>query len=189
MSGYFGNLPQITVPLQERAASLSSSMMGSSVGLSALAADENVSVFPALSWQQRLFGFGSCWFLGCVLNLCSFSSMFQLLTGRPEKFAIMYTIGNFLTLFSTFFIVGPQRQLQKMRQDHRKLTSMVYLASMVLTLLLCCLQPFPLRGFVLLVCISVQYCSLWWYTLSYIPFGRRTARSICDTCLFFFVRR
>merc|ERR1719506_2490976 len=125
-------------------------------------ADENVSIFPQLSWHQRLFGFGTCWFLGCVLNLCSFGSMFQLLTGRPVKFAITYTVGNLLTLFSTFFVVQPRKQLQRMGQEHRQTASIAYIASMILTLLFCCLQPFPLRGVVLLTCVIVQYCSLWW---------------------------
>ena len=165
------NLPEMTVPLQEQAQSLSSSWIGSS-------ADENASIFPALSWQNRLFGFGVCCFLGIVLNLCSFGSMTQLLTGRPVKFAVTYTIGNLLTLFSTFFIVGPHKQLQKMGQAHRRTASAAYMASIFLTLLFCFLQPFPLRGFVILICVIVQYCSLWWYTLSYIPFGRRTARNI-----------
>jgi hypothetical protein len=173
MSGLLGNLPQVTVPLQERAQSLRENWMGGS-------ADENTSIFPQLSWHQRLFGFGACWFLGCVLNLCSFGSMFQLLTGRPVKFAITYTIGNLLTLFSTFFIVGPNKQIQKMGQEHRQTASICYIGSLVITLVLCCVGPFPLRGVVLLICIIAQYISLWWYTLSYIPFGRRTARTMAS---------
>ena len=38
----------------------------------------------------------------------SFLSFAKLLAGHPESFAIKYTVGNFLSLGSTLFLVGPR---------------------------------------------------------------------------------
>lgn len=63
-----------------------------------------------------------------------------------------------------------------MFDEKRRLTSTIYLGCLVLNLLVVFL---PLPGFVKLVMLSlgmlVQLSASIWYSLSYIPYGRRTA--------------
>lgn len=46
----------------------------------------------------------------------------------------MYTVGNLFLAFSTMFLVGPMQQLKTMFNEDRRIPSMIYLISMVLTL-------------------------------------------------------
>lgn len=62
----------------------------------------------------------------------------------------------------------------------RRETSMVYLSCLGLTLFFVFL-PFPpgiFKLFLLVALMMTQFCASTWYTLSYIPFGRRTALSL-----------
>ena len=65
---------------------------------SADASEGNESCFPALSYQERLIGFGFCFVLGTLIQFLSFGSIFGVLVGSPTKFAITYTLGNILSL-------------------------------------------------------------------------------------------
>lgn len=60
--------------------------------------NENESCFPKLSFKERLIGFGLCCAFGWFISIMSFGSAFGIMTGSPEKFAISYSLGNFLTL-------------------------------------------------------------------------------------------
>lgn len=54
-----------------------------------------------MSRTHRMYGFGICFGLGMILTFLSTLVMFN-----PRKFAIMYTFGNILSIFSTAFLVG-----------------------------------------------------------------------------------
>eukprot|EP00227_Mantoniella_beaufortii_P014995 CAMPEP_0197591262 /NCGR_PEP_ID=MMETSP1326-20131121/12976_1 /TAXON_ID=1155430 /ORGANISM="Genus nov. species nov., Strain RCC2288" /LENGTH=158 /DNA_ID=CAMNT_0043156661 /DNA_START=347 /DNA_END=820 /DNA_ORIENTATION=- len=124
----------------------------------------------ALSRMQRLYGFGICISAGI---LCSFLSSLMWL--RPTKFAILYTLGNLLSLGSTGFLMGFWNQLKGMFKGTRVVASCVYLAAMVMTLVSACyLKNFGLT----IICIVIQSCALAWYCLSYIPGGRAAISSI-----------
>ena len=58
-------------------------------------------VCPSLTFQQRLVGFGIFFTIGAVVTLTSMFSFSQLLTGNPVPFALKYSIGNVISLFST----------------------------------------------------------------------------------------
>jgi hypothetical protein len=61
-------------------------------------------------------------------------------------------------------------------QPHRLICSIVFLASMTMTLV----NNFFIQiGVLTIVFISIQFCALCWYTLSYIPGGR----ACCMRCL------
>jgi len=55
--------------------------------------------------------------------------------GNFTAFAVLYTFGNILSLASTGFLVGPLRQLKSMFDPTRVITTIVFLAAMIMTLL------------------------------------------------------
>ena len=58
-----------------------------------------------LTRMQRMYGFGITFVLGWVISLLSLTSVPQIAT-HPEKFALMYTAGNIVSLCSTAFLWG-----------------------------------------------------------------------------------
>lgn len=133
---------------------------------------------PALSLQQRVFGFAVCFIIGSILSLGSISSFASLLAGNPAPFAFQFSAGNLLSTLSTGFVVGFRTQARSMTQQHRALSAALFLGSMGATLgiTLCLPQP---HAIVVLLCIAVQYGAMVWYIASYIPFGRSVLSSCC----------
>eukprot|EP00697_Spironema_sp_BW2_P008164 gnl/Spiro4/22675_TR11188_c0_g1_i1.p1 gnl/Spiro4/22675_TR11188_c0_g1~~gnl/Spiro4/22675_TR11188_c0_g1_i1.p1 ORF type:complete len:211 (+),score=73.52 gnl/Spiro4/22675_TR11188_c0_g1_i1:66-635(+) len=126
---------------------------------------------PSLTWTQRIWGFIIAFCAGWVLSVVS---CFFLLI--PRTFAILYTFGNVCSLLSTGFIFGFCNQLKSMCAPVRIVATFVYLAAMALTLY----AGLALQNTLLtIVMVVVQACALFWWTLSYIPFGR----SLFQTCL------
>ena len=84
----------------------------------------------------------------------------------PAKFAVPYTVGSLISMGSTMFMVGPTKQLQNMCKEDRRLTTTIYLSSMLGTLVFAMLGG--IVGTVLcLVCISAQMASMVWYVARY----------------------
>ena len=57
---------------------------------------------------------------------------------KPTKFAILYTMGNVLSLGSTGFLVGFMNQLKNMFKGTRLVATCVYLGAMIMTLVAAC---------------------------------------------------
>ena len=57
----------------------------------------------------------------------------ELLAGRPRDFALMYACGNIVSLAGTSFIVGPCRQLKNMFKKNRWVATVIYFASIGVT--------------------------------------------------------
>eukprot|EP00697_Spironema_sp_BW2_P006791 gnl/Spiro4/20923_TR10188_c0_g1_i1.p3 gnl/Spiro4/20923_TR10188_c0_g1~~gnl/Spiro4/20923_TR10188_c0_g1_i1.p3 ORF type:complete len:114 (+),score=6.52 gnl/Spiro4/20923_TR10188_c0_g1_i1:255-596(+) len=105
--------------------------------------------------------------------------MSTLVIIRPAKFAMLFTLGSLLTLGSTGFIVGPSTQLRSMFDSGRAHVSVVYLVTMVLTLVVC----FTNHSTIVVICLIIVQCvALLWYGLTYIPFGTTMAGSCVRTC-------
>ena len=73
--------------------------------------DENDSIFPSLSLKERLIGFGICFGLGLLFQFMSMGSIVGVLLGRPNKFAFLYTCGNLISIFGTFFFSGTEKTI------------------------------------------------------------------------------
>ena len=86
-----------------------------------------------LSRMQRLYGFAICVSAGLF---CSFLS--SLMWTCPTKFAILYTMGNILSLGSTGFLTGFVAQAKNMFKGTRLVATCVYLGAMVRSLRRCC---------------------------------------------------
>ena len=98
---------------------------------------------------------------------------------KPTKFAIMYSLGNILSLTSTGFLMGFWSQLKNMFKSHRLIATLVYLGAMVATLVAACyLKSFALT----IVCLVIQSAALTWYCLSYIPGGRTAVSAVFKGC-------
>jgi len=139
-----------------------------------------VNEFCTLSYKQRLIGFACCAALGFILSLGSFMRLAKALAGNPVPFAISYSFGNLISLCSTGFIVGPKKQFQNMFQGHRAPTVIVYLGSIVCTLIVALWRHFPLakiRGLILILLIMLQMVAYLYYVCSFIPYGRQMATS------------
>ena len=134
----------------------------------------HVRFCPSLSWEDRVMGFLGCYVIGISLSISSMMSYPALLTGHPGPFAWKYSAGNVLGLVSTSFLVGPKTQLKNMMAPVRLGATVVYLSSIVVTLVSAIV--FRLTVLTLLAMI-IQFCALLWYCASYIPFGRHCLRS------------
>ena len=111
--------------------------------------------------------------------LCSIASsgmLFNLLTGQKiVRFAVLYTLGIVISLASSMFLWGPKRQCKAMFDKTRLVTTIVFLTCMALIITGAVLiyLGFPIPPVLILVLVIVQYCAYFWYSLSFIPFGRK----------------
>ena len=140
--------------------------------------DENDSIFPSLSLKERLIGFGICFGLGLLFQFMSMGSILGVLLGRPNKFAFLYTCGNIISIFGTFFLVGPKRQLKNMANPYRRKASIIFVSSIILTLV----SLYVLHSRILtIIFVLVQFGAYIYYIMSYIPYGQ--------DCLYYLTRR
>ena len=157
------------------AAAASSAEAGEAVSLRRLLGETSapeplhLRCLPDLSWDDRIMGFLGCFVIGLTVSLTSMFSFVDLIAGNPGPFAWKYSMGNILALFSSAFLVGPRTQVQKMSSPVRLVATLVYLSSVVMTLV----ASVGLHSdWLTLACIVAQFCALAWYCASYIPFGR-----------------
>jgi hypothetical protein len=143
--------------------------------LKATGQDENESIFPTLSLKERLIGFAICFGLGSIFQFLSMGSLGGLLLGHANKFAFLYTCGNIITIFGTFFLIGPARQFKLMTDPIRKNATIIFISSLIMTLV--SVYCFHSR-FLTIIFVLSQFCSYIWYILSYIPYGRDCLKTI-----------
>ena len=139
---------------------------------------ENDSIFPSLSLKERLIGFAICFGLGLLFQFMSLGSILGVLLGRPNKFAFLYTCGNLISIFGTFFLVGPKRQLKNMTNPYRRKATAIFLSAIVLTFV----SLYLLHSKILtILSVIVQFGAYVYYIMSYIPYGQE--------CLNYLARR
>lgn len=95
-------------------------------------------------------------------------------------FALFYTFGNILSMFSTLFLMGPWKQLKKMFNETRVLATCGVILFMILTLLAA--LKWHKKGLAILFCIC-QFVSFTWYSLSYIPYARDAVKKTVTSCI------
>ncbi|CAO3627265.1 unnamed protein product [Cunninghamella echinulata] len=139
--------------------------------------DNGTWQFCGLSRMERLYAFGACFVIGFILSIVS---SFILMGGNIAGFAILYSIGNLISIFSLTFIIGILKQVKTMFAPVRFWATTVYLSLLILTLVLSLL----LKNFIIsLVLVIVQFCALVWYSASYIPYGREIIRRFFGSCV------
>ena len=126
--------------------------------------------------KQRLYAFLGCFAAGVFVSLLS--SVF-IWTFNYVGFGICYSFGNVLAILSTLFIMGPWSQLKAMFHPNRAIATCVYLSALVATLAV----AFTVKnGMLVLALVLVQLVALFWYSLSYIPFGRALVTRAVSGC-------
>ena len=161
------------------------------MGLQPTRRDEMVdSMCPQWTAKQRLYGFGICFGIGCLISLGSMFFFRKLLAGHPTGFAVNYTVGNIVSLASTGFLIGPARQLKRAMSPTRIGAFITYVSAIVATIFCSLVLPHiaphmsvaSIAGLVI-VCIIIQFVAMFWYCLSYIPFGRRMCKACCVSAM------
>lgn len=137
--------------------------------------DNNDSVFPSLTIKERLIGFAICFALGMLFQFMAMGSIVGVLLGRTNKFVFLYTIGNVVSIFATFFLVGPVRQFKNMIDVHRRNASFVFCGSIIMTFL--ALYVFHSKLLTMLF-VLIQFGAYVWYILSYVPYGRECLMNV-----------
>jgi hypothetical protein len=120
-------------------------------------------------------GFGICFSVGYIITFSSFKHFVQMIAGNPVPFAVTYTVGNILALLASMFLCGPERQLKLMMDEKRKVSALIYVSCLFITLIII-FTPIEhqIKLLLIFMVVMVQLCAGVWYNLSYIPFGRRT---------------
>lgn len=163
---------------------------GSAVGITQSSSDNNGlsdemnEMCPSMTYKQRMMGFGSCFLLGYLITFLSFSFFVDLLDGNPVPFVFLYTIGNVISLLSSMFLCGPKQQFKNMFDDKRKVTTIVFLSSLLLSIIVCFIKfNKGSKLAILILLLIVQFLASVWYSLSYIPFARRAVLKCCKNTL------
>ena len=132
------------------------------------------SFLPSLSMQQRIGGCVSCMILGYMLSLGASFRLVSAFRGDVFPLVIVLTFGNIISLSGSCFLAGPTSQLEKMFHSKRRIASIAYISSLVLTLTVAfALEGIIGQGLLLIFLILCQYISIGWYCMSYIPFARQ----------------
>ncbi|KAI3978709.1 hypothetical protein MKX01_015884 [Papaver californicum] len=127
-----------------------------------------------LSTKQRFYGFAICFAAGLTCTLLSMLVFFH-----PIKFGITFTFGNLLSLGSTAFLIGPKRQVTMMLDPVRIYATAIYLASIIVALF-CALYAHS--KLLTLLAIMLEFGTLVWYSMSYIPFARTMISKVMVSC-------
>lgn len=141
--------------------------------------EDETGCIPELSMKERVTAFTVCFCLGILVYMLSLGSVFGLLVGSTTKFALMYTAGNILTLAGTTFLVGFKRQFKSVFDQKRRVASVVFLGSLVMTLVSAIVLQ---KGLLTLLFIIVQVCAFMWYIASYVPWGRDCLQGCVTRC-------
>lgn len=107
-----------------------------------------------------------------------------------RKFGLFYTLGNLIALVgyapltSTTFLAGVTSQCKTMTKDTRLPATLFYFSAMALTLFAAfgLNDNEKLQRLLILTGVIVQFCAYFWYSLTFIPFGRRMFKAACKSC-------
>jgi hypothetical protein len=116
-------------------------------------------VFCALLFLSALF-FALAFFVGL-----------PTITLRPQKFALSFTMGSLMFMFSFAILKGPKEHMMSMLQRERLYFTTIYVGSILLTMYFT-FSFGGLRGYAMVISASaVQILALLWYLISFLPGG------------------
>ncbi|KAH8905582.1 SFT2-domain-containing protein [Coniochaeta sp. PMI_546] len=120
-----------------------------------------------LSRWDRLLIFGAC-NIGALACFVICFALFPVLSLKPRKFVILWTLGSVLFLCSFAAMMGPLAYVQHLASGPRLPFTAAYFGSIGLTLYF----AIGLRSTILtLPCAIIQIITLVWYLVSYFPMG------------------
>lgn len=134
------------------------------------------SCFPKLSLTERLVAFSACVCIGIVLDIMSWFSIVKIIAGKPETFAICFSLGVLISMAGSGFLIGFKRQCRMMFKPSRFLTTVIFLAALAMTLISALVLKS--KGLTLLFMI-IEIIAYIWYVFSYLPFAQRIVIKTC----------
>ncbi|KAG5511446.1 hypothetical protein JKF63_07409 [Porcisia hertigi] len=143
----------------------------------AVGTNSEESLCPSLTFKQRVQGCIGCAGLGALFFLLSWITVFL---ADYALFGVLFTLGSLMCLGGTFFLAGPLRQLKSMFSEGRWIASIVYILTMVLTILCAVVLH---SGFLTILMSIIQLLALGWYILSYIPFAHDAMKGALSTVI------
>ena len=139
----------------------------------------NHSLCPSMSLKTRVYGWVTLMCVGCLVSLVSCGMITSLIKGGDGiiKFGVIYTLGTICSLGSSMFLWGPARQCKAMFDKTRRIVTIIFLSCIMGVITCLILLAFDISsGFpyvsVMIALVITQYCAYFWYSLSFIPFGR-----------------
>lgn len=84
----------------------------------------------------------------------------------------------FFIPFRSCFLATPKTQIKDMFKKTRWVLTLLYLGSIIGTLVMAFLLPDNLKGLVILMLV-VQIITYYLYTFSFVPFGRKILKKCC----------
>ena len=147
--------------------------------LSAVGIGKQETLCGELSYKTRLIGWLVCSIVGMILSLLV-SFVFVFTKFKVAPFAILYSLGQIISVTGSCFLSTPAGHCKDMMKKHRIIPSICYLVSIIATLVVAIATE--LRGLVFLFLI-IQVLCYYWYTISFIPFGQKILKKACECCL------
>lgn len=135
--------------------------------------DETVTSDPGYfelsRWDRMLlFALTFAGSVSCYL-ICIF--LFPVLSLKPRKFALLWSLGSIFFLVSFGVLQGFRPYMEHLFSLTRLAFTVTFVSSIVLTLISC----LSLRSTLLsMLFAAIQLISAIWYTVSYFPMGRQT---------------
>jgi hypothetical protein len=103
-------------------------------------------------------------FIGTLILFNGFSD------ANISTFAVLYVIGNIISIISSGFVSGPAAQCKAMwDESHRWVTGFYFL--MIIVVFVVCLTKQNIYLIIFLFIIEVLAAT--WYSISFVPFGRQ----------------
>lgn len=125
--------------------------------------------FELSRWDRMLifaltFGGSVCCYLICIF-------LFPVLSLKPRKFALLWSLGSILFLISFGVLQGVKAYMLHLFLSTRIIFTVVFVTSIVMTLV----SSVGLKSTLLSIIFAViQLLSAIWYAVSYFPLGKQT---------------
>jgi hypothetical protein len=157
-----------------------SSLLSSETAQGVLTKD---TMCPSLPAKYRFWGFVICFLLGILFSLLA--TIVFMIGGGAVKFALIFTLGNICSVASTFFMIGPCKQLKVMFKKKRIISTLMFLGILIFTLIFVfAIYNDDKAGhkIIIWILVGLQYVASIWYVLSYIPCAQKIVMKCCS-CL------
>lgn len=155
--------------IESQSASLLGDMNASLSSMRSTLESQLPSKIMGMNYQQRLQVFVVALLVSALFFALAFIVGLPLITVRPQKFALSFTMGS-ITFMSSFAILkGPYEHFKTLMGGDRLHFTAVYIGSMILTIYLT-FTAGGMEGYVLVLGASgMQLVALVWYLVTFLP--------------------
>lgn len=155
--------------IESQSTSLLSEMNASLSSMRSTLESQLPSKIMGMNYQQRLQVFVVALLVSALFFALAFFVGLPLITVRPQKFALSFTMGS-ITFMSSFAVLkGPYEHFKTLISGDRLHFTAVYIGSMILTIYLT-FTAGGMEGYVLVLGASgMQLVALIWYLVTFLP--------------------